>query len=128
MYDIRLVRSGWLVRVPDPDSTMSIYPPNQPRFPVMSAWGWIINNMTILTSDSNGNPAWDLRKLGAFAQEGLETLPDLGYKFILTYRQDQYLFDSCFLVTTRNTDWWQVYPIIGDLGNVLSTGQVSPNN
>ena len=124
MYDIRLVPVGTLVCVPDSKNTMSIYPPNEPRFPIMSAWSWIINSLSIITSDTDGKPDWDMKKLATFAREGLETLPNLGRKFILTYRQDQYLFDNCFLATTRNTYWWQTYPVIGNLEDILLTGRL----
>lgn len=54
----------------------------------------------------------DLLKAVESAREGLEILPELGHKFVLTYREGESIFECCFLVTTEHDDWWQKYPII----------------
>ena len=118
-YEIRLVDRGSMVTVPDGDNTVSYAVPYTttfengdmvahacepgPRPPTFTQWGWLIDCICIVSKDD------DEETLAAFAREGMESLPDLTHKFMLVYHTDKRMFDSCFLVATDNSDWWQKY-------------------
>ncbi len=128
-YEIRLVDIGSVVTVPDGDNTVSYAVPYTttfengsmaaragepgPRPPTFTQWGWLIDSVTIISKDD------DEEKLAALAREGMESLPDLAHKFMLVYRTGKGMFDSCFLVATDSSDWWQQYRSLRDNERVL---------
>ena len=107
-YDIRLVRPGHRVTAPDREHTVAYAANLGPRHPsILYVDGWLIDSIAIMSRDD------DSKKLSDMAKDGLEELPNLAYKFMLTYRREpSRMFDYCFLVATDDLDWWKQYTLL----------------
>ncbi len=114
-YDIRRGEAGAPMEVPGPEGTLTLHPNGtfgKPEFLIYGCWGltgecditWLENPKDFTTND--------LEKVAQCAREGLDSLPDLGYKFMTTYWPDKRMFYACYLVTTSLSDWWKKYPLI----------------
>jgi hypothetical protein len=122
-YDIRKVSIGEFVVVIRQEDTLCINGYGNLVAPFRSWAGWAATAISIYAM----NNACDylsnnVTRCAEIAQESLDGMPNLGHKFMLTYREDEMLFDNCFLVTTEHSDWWKKYHLIH---NASDAGQSS---
>ncbi len=110
-YEIRLVPKGFMVRVPDGESTVTYSVQDDPETvfkrgtypPVMSPWGWTICNVALSCPGNNREDLFGM------ARENLGSLPDLKHKFMLVFNTGEWMFENCFLVATDDDSWWREY-------------------
>ncbi len=119
-YDIRRLEKGAPAEVPGPEGTLTIDWEGNHQRPIFSVYGcWsLMGETTVLCLDDPAD--WDsnnLTKAAELVRKGLDELPNMGYKCVLTYRTaEDRVFDACYLVATSHSDWWEKYPLIHEAG------------
>ena len=104
-YDVRLVDIGRWVSIPKGSDTYL-----HKRGYTGDSRVWDLPWGTFVALDDNVNA------LTKMAVEELDALPDMNYKFMLTYKEDEVrMFDTCCLIATNDSDWYQEYPVVAEL-------------
>ncbi len=113
-YDVRRLETGAFINTLRQEGTLALGP--DPEGKHIKPWdlgtGIPAALDIICLEDTTDWTTYNLAKVVKHAQKGLDSLPDLGYKCVLTYAEGEHIFSNCFLITTRHSDWWVKYPLI----------------
>lgn len=113
-YEIRQVPMGQIVRVPEGSNTIS-YSYLGPKGPEPTSLGLLPHAVAIVNVENAEDicPGEDVRRM---AEGMLARLPQRKYKLILVYRDEpEYMFDTCFLIGTDDSEWWREFEIVPTL-------------